>query len=147
VLERLKDVSYSHRFRWEYDRVNKKEWGRWHCEDIILWYWQRLVVACYCYAIPSSLIRFTLMMEVTHSSKTSGFTRVTRRHIPEDGILQRDLGWGTGSSPLLRHKTDIVWSLLSSPLLSSPLLSSPLLSRLQREVWLNIVGCVYGEGS
>jgi hypothetical protein len=39
-------------------------------------------------AVPSSLIRFTLMMEPKHSSEMSVLTRTTRRHIPEDGIVQ-----------------------------------------------------------
>jgi hypothetical protein len=38
--------------------------------------------------IPSSLIVVTLMMEAMHSSKMSVLTRVTQRHIPEDGALQ-----------------------------------------------------------
>jgi hypothetical protein len=37
-------------------------------------------------AVSSSLIRFTLMMEATHSSERP-FTRATRHHIPEDGIF------------------------------------------------------------
>jgi hypothetical protein len=37
--------------------------------------------------VPSSLILVTLMMEAILSSKTSVLTRVTRRHIPEDGTL------------------------------------------------------------
>jgi hypothetical protein len=37
--------------------------------------------------VPSSLISFTLMMEAMSSSETLVFTRVTRRKIPEDGIL------------------------------------------------------------
>jgi hypothetical protein len=36
---------------------------------------------------PSSLIPFTLMMEAIRFSETLVLTRVTRRHIPEDGIL------------------------------------------------------------
>jgi hypothetical protein len=36
--------------------------------------------------VPSSLIRFILMMEVTRSSATSVLKRTTQRHIPEDDI-------------------------------------------------------------
>jgi hypothetical protein len=36
--------------------------------------------------VPSSLIRFTLMMEQARSSETSVLTRATH-HIPENGIL------------------------------------------------------------
>jgi cobalamin synthase len=35
----------------------------------------------------NSVILFTLMMEVTHSSKASGLTRATWHNIPDDGIL------------------------------------------------------------
>jgi hypothetical protein len=37
--------------------------------------------------VPVSPILVTLMTETLHSSVTSAATRVTRRHIPEDGIL------------------------------------------------------------
>jgi hypothetical protein len=37
--------------------------------------------------VPSSLIRFTLMMEAMRSSETSVPTTITRLHIPEGGIL------------------------------------------------------------
>jgi hypothetical protein len=39
------------------------------------------------YAIPSSLILSTLMMEAISSSETSVLTRTTWRHNLEDGIL------------------------------------------------------------
>jgi hypothetical protein len=42
---------------------------------------------------PSSLLLFTLIMEAMLSSETSVLTRATRRHIPEDGILQCKF-WG-----------------------------------------------------
>jgi hypothetical protein len=41
--------------------------------------------------LPTSLIPFTLMMEMTSSSETSLLTRVTRRHIQEYGLLHNHL--------------------------------------------------------
>jgi hypothetical protein len=38
--------------------------------------------------VPRSMILFTLMIESIRFSETSVLTRVTRRHIPEDDILQ-----------------------------------------------------------
>jgi hypothetical protein len=39
--------------------------------------------------VPSSPILVTLMLDALSSSETTVLTRVTRRSIPEDGILQR----------------------------------------------------------
>jgi hypothetical protein len=39
--------------------------------------------------VPSSLIPSTLMLEAIISPETSAFTRTTRHHAPEDGILHR----------------------------------------------------------
>jgi hypothetical protein len=41
--------------------------------------------------VPSSLILFTLMMEAIRSSETMALIRVTRRHIPEDDILLKQI--------------------------------------------------------
>jgi hypothetical protein len=38
-------------------------------------------------SVPTSVIRFTLIMELTRSSETSVHKRVTLRHIPHDGIF------------------------------------------------------------
>jgi hypothetical protein len=38
--------------------------------------------------VPSSLILFTLMVEAKHLSKTLVLTIATRRHMPEEGVIQ-----------------------------------------------------------
>jgi hypothetical protein len=38
--------------------------------------------------VPSSMIIFTPMMEATRCTETLVLSRATRRHVPEDGILQ-----------------------------------------------------------
>jgi hypothetical protein len=47
---------------------------------------QRVLVASYCYIVPSSPILVTLMMEALHSSETPVVTTATWRNISEDGI-------------------------------------------------------------
>jgi hypothetical protein len=47
---------------------------------------RRALVASYCYAVPSSPILVTLMMEAIHPSETSVLTRATQHNIPEDHI-------------------------------------------------------------
>jgi hypothetical protein len=44
--------------------------------------------------VPNSLILVTLMMEATRSSETTALTRVTRRHVPEDGFLKKMYTYG-----------------------------------------------------
>jgi hypothetical protein len=56
--------------------------------------------------VGSSLADFsTLKMEVICSSETSVYTKSTRRHIPEDGILHRITLYIQGSDRILKEIT------------------------------------------
>jgi hypothetical protein len=81
---------------------------------------------------PTSLIHFTLIMEVTRFYETSVLTRSTRRHIPEDGILQNDchVCWHYKHFELLlRNAVFIATKLICSLLLMQ-------ISQVLNSVWI-----------
>jgi hypothetical protein len=58
--------------------------------------------------VPSSLILSILMMEEMRFSETSVFTRATRLHIPEDGIVHSHRRENPKSYVVLRLFKDVV---------------------------------------
>jgi hypothetical protein len=100
--------------------------------------------------VHSSLILFTLVMKVTHSTEMSGLTRVALCHIIKDGILQRycsfaaTAGWHVEQYMLwIRHKVYRPYSLSLLEMCNCDLLGhswySYLLSMCCHYIWMTLV--------